>query len=162
MNEELELKAAHLIKLARAMLAVDPRLSRMYGERLREAANEANGSVSARLLCERCSMPQLGGLTASVTLAPVSGARAVQVLQGQQPGAGGNVVRVKCGFCGAVGAVWGKPKRARPKREQPKEAAVATREGKKKRRGASKVKPLATQVAPPPSAGFSLDDFLKL
>ncbi len=101
-EEELHLQADHLTRLARAMLAVDPRLSRMYGERLLEVAQDAEGSVSARLVCERCGMPQIGGVTASVTLGRVSGARAVQVLQGRQPGGGGSVVRVKCGTLGAA------------------------------------------------------------
>jgi hypothetical protein len=162
-DEDLELQAAHLTKLARAMLAVDPRLSRMYGERLRDAVNEAGGNVSSRLVCDRCSMPQLGGITATVTLAPVSGARAMQVLQGRMPKAGGNVVRVKCGVCGAVGATWGKPKRARPKQQQQKQAEEAEKLKKKKKK-TKKLKSLSSQVKTTPAAAttFSLDDFLKL
>ncbi len=158
-DEDLQAQADHLTRLARAMLTVDPRLSRMYGERLREVAQDANGSVSARLVCDRCCMLQIGGVTASVTLAPVSGARAVQVLQGRQPGGGGNVVRVKCRACGTVGAVWGKPKRRRP-RQEPKEEDK--KKPKKKKRPA-KLKSLSSQVNTAPSPmSFSLDDFLKL
>jgi hypothetical protein len=163
-DEDVELQAAHLTKLARAMLAVDPRLSRMYGERLRDAVNEAGGNVSSRLVCNRCSMPQLGGITATVTLAPVSGARAVQVLQGREPKRGGNVVRVKCGTCGAVGATWGKPKRARPKQQQQKQAEETEKMKKKKKKKTKKLKSLSSQVKTAPAAAttFSLDDFLKL
>lgn len=164
-DEGAELEAAHLTRLSRMMLSVDARLSRMYGERLRELAVETGTSLSTRQVCERCCMPQVGGVTARVTLAPVSGSRAVQRLRGQdRSGWGEGVVRSKCMVCGGVGAAWGKPKRRRSEKSAAQEAEQKKKqkEAQRKKQKKAKVKPLATQVKTAAAPSYSLDDFLRM
>jgi RNase P subunit RPR2 len=144
------LASNHLLALSRVALSLDPRLSRMYGERLSAMAFEEGGVVSARQFCDVCSMPQVEGLTAKVRLAPLSGARSVQKLRGCSGKNEANIVRTKCLVCGAVGAVWGKAKKKKNQKKRAKELISGKKkgheEGQKTKKKKKKVETLATKA----------------
>jgi|JI10StandDraft_1071094.scaffolds.fasta_scaffold776636_1 RNase P subunit RPR2 len=153
----------HLLALAQCAFHLDPRLSRVYGERLSTLALEEKAIVSDRQFCERCSMLQVQGVTSRVSLSSASGARSVQKLRGSTGVSEPGIVATACLVCGHKGAVWSHKKKKSTKRVR-QEVKPKKPEPKKKHKK-KKLETLSAKVttadAKKKNASFgSLDDWL--